>query len=121
MAVVDITTVELDDGAQLAQQCLPHRFDAQHANDLDDVVRGGARVVNPAVGAHDRVQVHALAEGKQSCAEVVIGEAKVAGVACVLNNADLCVEQPLVVARRRAGDGVNAIQFGLAHENAPDA
>jgi hypothetical protein len=33
----------------------------------------------------------------------------------------LRVEQPLVVADGSAGDGVDAVELGLAHEDAPDA
>ena len=92
VAVVDVRAVELDDGAQLAEQRVAHRLDAEHADDLDDVVGGGARVVDAPVGAHDRLQVDALR-----------------------------VEEPLVVAHRRAGVGVDALEPGLAHEDAADA
>ena len=46
VAVVDVRAVELDHGAQLAEQRLANRLDAEDADDLDDVVRRAARVVD---------------------------------------------------------------------------
>mmetsp|Transcript_26622 Transcript_26622/g.66903 ORF Transcript_26622/g.66903 Transcript_26622/m.66903 type:complete len:460 (+) Transcript_26622:511-1890(+) len=59
MTVVHVATVEGDHGAQFAQQRVAHRLDAEHLDDLDDLVGRGAASVHLR-STHHRQQVHTL-------------------------------------------------------------
>jgi len=88
VAVVDIGAIELDHGAQLAQQPLPDRLHPEDFDRLDDVVAHDTRIVNLLVGTHNIHHVDSLS-----------------------------VQHPLALHLNRPGLAVDHLTLELAHED----